>query len=100
MSWHGPSAPRVDGMATKSRGRGELAIKGGIDGIENALVVSFVIMLSGVPLAGEPTKPQFGRDRRFFAPLSESQRPPYSCRMTAQRALESDEWPIIEMSSI
>ena len=38
MSWHGPSAPRVEGIATKSRVVAKLRIEGRIDGVENFLI--------------------------------------------------------------
>ena len=38
MSWHGPSAPRVEGIATKSRGGGKLRVEAGVDGIEDSLL--------------------------------------------------------------
>ena len=38
MSWHGPSAPRVEGIATKSLVDRQLRIEAGIDGVEDSLL--------------------------------------------------------------
>ena len=63
MSWHGPSAPRVEGIATKSRVVASCASKAGVDGVEN-----FLIGVAGVHCVGFPAQSVVTSDQSIIQP--------------------------------
>src|ERR1700733_12360219 len=86
MSWHGPSAPRVEGIATKSRVVASCASKPASTASRIFCLVSLAFIASHFPLlsfartARAAIKPHFAGISRRFRSLSESRPRPYTAR--------------------
>src|SRR5258705_890000 len=67
MSWHGPSAPRVEGIATKSRVVASCASKPASTASRILCVVAVALIASGFPLSLSESRARQYTPRRDFA---------------------------------
>src|SRR3569832_1244661 len=97
MSWHGPYAPRVDGMATKSRVVASCRSNPASTASRMRCWVSLVIIVSGIPLVGQPIQSQFRCGvQAFWRRFQNHRGPPTLTHVLLGCELNGEEWPTTE----